>query len=426
MPSTKPAARNTSSAMRSPHWPRALGLARAWRSDCVVSARLALTATTSARRVSTRPCCSARSCCMLATSSATLRSSARTSPMCCSTALLRSTISSVIVPRSSPTRCSNASWRARSSREPASACTPSRSPATATTVSTAARTMASRSAPAPARIRAAAASAVDSAAARAAVPASARAAMPATTRPPPSPTTMPTTSAFIRRRYERPMTSRRMPGRPPPLHDLALARLPLGGESLQPLVGLHLAAGRGPSPRAVGAERPGEDIVVQLDLEHLVEPGLELGIDHRREHLDAPVEVARHQVGRTEQVARAAGAVAVGEPEDAGVLEVAPHDRPHPDRLRQPRHAGLEAADASHDQVDLDPRLRCGVQLLDHLGVDQTVHLHRDAAPAGAGGDLAVDEVDDARPQPPRRHQQPLVGHVAAVAGELVEQLGQV
>ena len=75
--------------MRSPHWPRARGLASAWRSDWVVSARRALTAAISASRVSTRPCCSARSRCSEPTRSATRASSARTSPIRASTAALR-------------------------------------------------------------------------------------------------------------------------------------------------------------------------------------------------------------------------------------------------------------------------------------------------------------------------------------------------
>src|ERR671916_2379879 len=142
MPSTRPAARSTSSAMRSPHWPRARGLASAWRSDWVVSARRALTVATSLSRLSTRPCCSARSRCRLDTSCVTRASSARTSPMCCSTAALRTAICSAMVPRSSPTCCTKACCREASSREPASAWAPSRSPATLTTVSTAASTAA--------------------------------------------------------------------------------------------------------------------------------------------------------------------------------------------------------------------------------------------------------------------------------------------
>ena len=81
------------------------------------------------------------------------------------------------------------------------------------------------------------------------------------------------------------------------------------------------------------------------------------GVD-RREGLDPAVEVAGHPVGRADVPGRLARAVAVGEAEDAGVLEVAAHDRPHPDALGQARDARAQAADAPDDQVDLDAGLR--------------------------------------------------------------------
>ena len=72
----------------------------------------------------------------------------------------------------------------------------------------------------------------------------------------------------------------------------------------------------------------------------------------------------------------------VPETEDARVLEVAADDRAHRDVLRQAGHAGAQAADAADDQVDPRARRRRRVQVVDDLGVDERVHLHRDR-PAG-------------------------------------------
>src|SRR3546814_7638418 len=68
------------------------------------------------------------------------------------------------------------------------------------------------------------------------------------------------------------------------------------------------------------------------------------------------------------------------------------------------------------------------VEEVDHLRVDQAVHLHGDGSwRAGTGrGDLALDEGGDAGPQGVGRHEQRAVADVAAVAGEEVEEVGQV
>jgi hypothetical protein len=48
---------------------------------------------------------------------------------------------------------------------------------------------------------------------------------------------------------------------------------------------------------------------------------------------------------------------AVGEVEDARVLEEAADDADHPDAVARARHARPQAADAADDQVDVHPRL---------------------------------------------------------------------
>src|ERR1700722_20090655 len=54
---------------------------------------------------------------------------------------------------------------------------------------------------------------------------------------------------------------------------------------------------RYPVPGAVGAEDPGVGVVGQVEVEHLEQPGLELGVEDRNQHLDTAVEVALHEVG---------------------------------------------------------------------------------------------------------------------------------
>ena len=69
-------------------------------------------------------------------------------------------------------------------------------------------------------------------------------------------------------------------------------------------------------------------------LEHLVEPPPRLAIAHRDEHLDATVEIARHEVGRPDEERRL---LALAEAVDARVLEVAADDRADGDPLGETR-----------------------------------------------------------------------------------------
>ena len=102
-----------------------------------------------------------------------------------------------------------------------------------------------------------------------------------------------------------------------------------------------------------GWSRRAFDGVGELDLEDLAHLGLEPRVEDGEGDLDAVVEVARHPVGGGEEVL---GRAAVLEVEDPGVLEEAVDDRDHADALGQPRHAGPQAADAAHDEVDLARR----------------------------------------------------------------------
>ena len=107
------------------------------------------------------------------------------------------------------------------------------------------------------------------------------------------------------------------------------------------------------------------------------------------------------------------------------MLEVAAHDGTDPYATGQPGHARTQAADAAHDEIDFHTGARGVVEGVDHGRVDQVVGLDDDAAlfPRLC---LGPDEVDDRLPQEGGRHQQLAVADVTGVAGEEVEELGEV
>ena len=115
----------------------------------------------------------------------------------------------------------------------------------------------------------------------------------------------------------------------------------------------------------------------------------------------------------------------VGESIDPRVLQVAPHDAAHPDVLREALHLRSDTGDSPHDQVHLHTVRGSRVELIDHVGVDQAVHLHHHVA-TGTVGPFVADEFDQPGAQRVGSDQQLLVLHVAGVAGEVVEQLGEI
>ena len=156
-----------------------------------------------------------------------------------------------------------------------------------------------------------------------------------------------------------------------------------------------------PLRAAVRQDPPALLVVGEVGDHDLVEHLLVHGrIEDRHDRLDAPVEVARHHVGRADidQRLRRRQAMAVAEAEDAGVLEEAADDRLDADVLRQAGNAGPQAADAAHDEVDLDAGRAGVVERVDDLRIDERVQLHPDAAgPARLGvADLARDQLEDA------------------------------
>src|SRR6476646_7293219 len=61
------------------------------------------------------------------------------------------------------------------------------------------------------------------------------------------------------------------------------------------------------------------------------------------------------------------------------MLEKTADDADDADVLADPRHSRTQAADAAHDEIDVHAGLRRGVELLDDLGIDASVHLGDDA-----------------------------------------------
>ena len=110
------------------------------------------------------------------------------------------------------------------------------------------------------------------------------------------------------------------------------------------------------------------------------------------------------------------------------MLQEAADDADHPDGLAQAGHARAQAADAAHDEVDLHPGGRGGVERLDDLPVLEGVHLGDDvpAPPRLLVLHLALDQLEEALAHVDRRHQQLLEPRLVDVAGQHVEELGHV
>src|SRR5215210_7982203 len=127
---------------------------------------------------------------------------------------------------------------------------------------------------------------------------------------------------------------------------------------------------------AVRAEFPAVRIISELEVEQAADLLAVTLLAQREGRLDAPVEVALHQVGASQVHLLV---IPVGEGEDTGVLEEASYQRDYADVLAHGFHAGPEAADAAYDQVYLYPGLGGFVEELDDLRVRERVGLARDA-----------------------------------------------
>src|SRR6266568_4237052 len=119
---------------------------------------------------------------------------------------------------------------------------------------------------------------------------------------------------------------------------------------------------------AVRQELPALLVVLEIRHHDLVEHLLvHRRVEHRAQHLDAAIEVARHEVGggNVDRGPRVRQRMTGPEAIDPAVLEEAADDRFDPDALGQSRHSRPQAADAAHDEVDLDAGARGGVERVD-------------------------------------------------------------
>src|ERR1041384_6006413 len=134
---------------------------------------------------------------------------------------------------------------------------------------------------------------------------------------------------------------------------------------------------------AVGAQAARFHVVAQVSLQDFYTQILfERGRADRRDDFDAAVEIAVHPVGAADIDFRRA---VVRKVIDATMFEEAPDDAQDVDAFGESGNAGAQSADAAHDEIDADARLRCFVKRADDADVGQAVDLGNDAcAPAGA------------------------------------------
>ncbi len=142
--------------------------------------------------------------------------------------------------------------------------------------------------------------------------------------------------------------------------------------------GTNSSSGPHALPAVVAAQLPRDHVVVEAERQRLIEPRRVPGMDDRHEHLHPPEQVARHQVGRADEVdrvgdrSRHTGAlgpvgdhVAVRESIDPAVLQEPAEHAADADVLRQTRHAGAQTADTAHEHVDLRSGLARRVEGVD-------------------------------------------------------------
>src|SRR5258705_4330886 len=98
----------------------------------------------------------------------------------------------------------------------------------------------------------------------------------------------------------------------------------------------------------------------------------DLDVADRVQRLDAPIEIALHQVGAADVHLFVA---AVVEPEDSRMLQEAADDGSHTDVVADARDAGAQAADAANDQVDPYAGLRGAIEHANHLVIGDRVYL---------------------------------------------------
>src|SRR3984957_10045659 len=178
------------------------------------------------------------------------------------------------------------------------------------------------------------------------------------------------------------------------------------------------------APTPIRTEDPREEVVAPGDFEGFEQLLLQRTVLDRHLYFDAAVEVALHEVRRTEpdgklRIARSA------EDQDSRVLQELTHQAVHGDVLRESGDARTQRAEGADFKTDLDAGRTRLVERVDDRRVREAIHFHGDAArwPAVA---LAIDELDHLRSRRERTHHDLLVLTDSRKTREEVEELAHV
>ena len=144
---------------------------------------------------------------------------------------------------------------------------------------------------------------------------------------------------------------------------------------------------------AVGGEDARLGVVAHLHVDVGGDAAAQLGIEQRVGDFHAVLGVARHHVGR----AQIHDVLVDAEHVHAGMLEPATHDAANGDVFRLAGHAGQQARDAAHDEVDLYACAARLGDLVDDLAVGDGVHLEPNVRLFARArlGNLTVDATHD-------------------------------
>src|SRR4029077_6448946 len=185
----------------------------------------------------------------------------------------------------------------------------------------------------------------------------------------PSPCLSPSEEAFSPS-YQRPRHER-WPEKPPELATdggclRGAARVALDQPGLH--AALWCSVHRSPRPDAVAAQLPRVGVVDEGSIQGVRELVAVRRVLDRSDQLDPVVEVARHQVGGTDEDPQVVGTL---EGVDPGVLEEAADDRDAADVPRHALDAWPQRADATDVEIDLDARLRGSIERPDARRVEK-------------------------------------------------------
>ena len=162
-------------------------------------------------------------------------------------------------------------------------------------------------------------------------------------------------------------------------------------------------------------------IVRELHIDHGLQTMAEIGITYRDHEFDTVIEVSWHPV-RTADIQLFT--TAIGEPEDAAVLQEAADEASDGDVVTDAGDARDEYADPPDDELDPDACLRSFVELIYDLLIEEGIHLgdHVCLIALLGEGDLAVDELHAALAEIDRRDDEGVPQRRVRVAGEEIEE----